>query len=284
MSCGIYRYTNLINGKRYIGQSINIEKRYGAHLWFAENKSDSELPYFERAIKKYGIDNFRFEILEFCTPDELNDLETYWIDYYQTCCVSTTYDGYGYNLTTGGGSSSGYKLFYDVWNKGKTGVYTEEQIKRISDGTIKGMHKPEHWENYINSIKNRNMYGENNPFFGKHHTQEALDKMNRTGMKHSDETISEFKKRRGGGKWMNKDGQEFYVYKERIDEYVEKGYSFGRIDSTKEKLRVANLGKKDAPETIEKKRNAFLGSKNPNYGKHWKLDKNTRKRIYIENE
>lgn len=53
---GIYKITNRINGKSYVGQSINMEKRFKEHLY----KQDT---YIDRAIHKYGKDNFNFEIL-----------------------------------------------------------------------------------------------------------------------------------------------------------------------------------------------------------------------------
>ena len=68
MSAGIYKYTNKINGKVYVGQSINIEKRYEQHLYFANNISKllakGQKPLaIDKAINKYGIANFSFEII-----------------------------------------------------------------------------------------------------------------------------------------------------------------------------------------------------------------------------
>lgn len=86
---GIYKITNLINGKAYIGQSINIEGRWGQHLRKCKYPCDA-------AIQKYGKENFSFEVLEECPRSKLNEREVYWIAYYDT------YLGYGYNLTPGG--------------------------------------------------------------------------------------------------------------------------------------------------------------------------------------
>lgn len=52
MSCGIYKIENLINHKIYIGQSINIEKRFLVH------KTSNDGCYIHNAIQKYGIMNF----------------------------------------------------------------------------------------------------------------------------------------------------------------------------------------------------------------------------------
>lgn len=67
MSIGIYKYTNKINGKIYIGLSSNIEKRYSQHLYCS--RQDSPNLSIDIAIKKYGIENFSFEIIELCSED-----------------------------------------------------------------------------------------------------------------------------------------------------------------------------------------------------------------------
>ena len=58
--CGIYKITNLYNNKVYIGQSVDIEERWKQHLRAVENPEYS----IHKAIKKYGIENFSFEIVE----------------------------------------------------------------------------------------------------------------------------------------------------------------------------------------------------------------------------
>ncbi len=88
---GIYKITNKINGKCYIGQSVDIERRLNEHKNCKVDK-----PIY-RAFKKYGIDNFTFEILEECSQEELNEKEIYYINFY-----NSTTDGNGYNLEHGG--------------------------------------------------------------------------------------------------------------------------------------------------------------------------------------
>ena len=65
MICGIYKITNELNGKCYIGQSIDIYTRWRSHRSkYVQQHYHNKALY--RAFAKYGIDNFRFEIIERC--------------------------------------------------------------------------------------------------------------------------------------------------------------------------------------------------------------------------
>lgn len=97
---GIYKITNLINGKIYIGQSRNIKKRWQNHKCAAHNPNNKAYNYpLYRAMRKYGIENFDFSILENCQINQLNEREKYWITYY-----SSDNGNYGYNNDSGGTS------------------------------------------------------------------------------------------------------------------------------------------------------------------------------------
>lgn len=89
MICGIYKITNISNNQCYIGQSINIEKRWKDHQRALDNYA------IHKALRKYGIQNFTFEIIELCKAEELNTKEQYWIKYYNSYIN-------GYNETPGG--------------------------------------------------------------------------------------------------------------------------------------------------------------------------------------
>ena len=58
----IYQITCTVNGNRYIGQSIDIKRRFGQH------KRQEENPYLRADMEKYGLDAFKFEVLEECAP------------------------------------------------------------------------------------------------------------------------------------------------------------------------------------------------------------------------
>ena len=110
---GIYKITNLINNKVYIGQSKNIEYRWKQHKNhpFNINNKDYDKRLYQ-AIRKYGLENFSFEILEECQIQELNNKEIYWIKYYDSANIDK-----GYNMTLGGQNSTPIKLTYEQVDK-----------------------------------------------------------------------------------------------------------------------------------------------------------------------
>jgi group I intron endonuclease len=148
----IYKTTNLINGKYYIGKDEKNDPKYlgsGTIL--------------NRAIKKYGRDNFKKEILEKCeTRNELNEREKYWIKELSGTSV-------GYNIALGGNGGDTYSMnpnldsirekfkgennhFYGKthtdetkhkikhskigkpsWNSGKNDIYSDETLKKMSE-------------------------------------------------------------------------------------------------------------------------------------------------------
>lgn len=94
---GIYKITNLINGKIYIGQSVDIDKRIKDHFWKARCKKDvSYNSALHSAIRKYGEQNFKYEVLEECTVDVIDERERYYIQKFKSLSPS------GYNILVGG--------------------------------------------------------------------------------------------------------------------------------------------------------------------------------------
>lgn len=117
MTIGIYKITNNINQKSYIGKSIRIEERWRYHKNNFNNSQDyNKLLY--QAFRKYGIENFSFEILEKCDSNDiefLNEREQYWIKYYNT------FGSNGYNATLGGDGGKTYEQ----------GVFSKEEVCKI---------------------------------------------------------------------------------------------------------------------------------------------------------
>lgn len=94
--CGIYKIENKLTNEKYIGQSIHIQQRFKEHLKGNKNP----LSDIDQSIQDLGSENFIFDIIEECTPEELNEKEIYWIAFYNT------YLGLGYNNTPGGNDTS----------------------------------------------------------------------------------------------------------------------------------------------------------------------------------
>ena len=78
--CGIYSILNLQNGKRYIGSSINLYNRLHEH-WNNLKNDKSHNKYLQAAWNKYEEENFTFNILEFCEPEERFNREQYYMDF-----------------------------------------------------------------------------------------------------------------------------------------------------------------------------------------------------------
>ncbi|MCK9446124.1 GIY-YIG nuclease family protein [bacterium] len=83
----VYKTTNNINGKIYVGQDLHNNPKY-----LGSGK------IFKQSLKKYGIENFTKEILEYCkTKEELNEKEIYWIEE-----LKSRERHIGYNICSGG--------------------------------------------------------------------------------------------------------------------------------------------------------------------------------------
>jgi len=155
----IYITTNLINGKRYIGQKTSEI--------FLGNKYLGSGKYIKLAIKKYGLDNFEVELIEECNSrDELNDREVYWISYYNACKLRSFYnvaEG-GHNNNISGFSEEEYKKHCEDLSKRSSG----------SNNPMYGIH----------------LSGKLNGMYGRKHSDETLKKMKdcKVGKRLSEET------------------------------------------------------------------------------------------------
>lgn len=147
MSIGIYSILNTSNGKIYIGQSRDIEKRWSNHKSALRNNHHKS-SHLQSAWNKYGEDAFEFNILENCSKEDLNDNEDWWVDYFD----ATNRDK-GYNLESGG------KYNYHI---------RDETRKKMSDAKKGENHQ------YFG------VYGKNHPRYGKTHSNETKLKMSKS--------------------------------------------------------------------------------------------------------
>ena len=107
--CGIYGIKNCLNGKMYVGQAINIYKRWKDHIDDLDENKHYNV-HLQRSWNLYGKQNFQFLILEECSAEKLNEKEMFYVD---------KFDAYynGYNQTRGGDGSLGYKHSEEVIEK-----------------------------------------------------------------------------------------------------------------------------------------------------------------------
>lgn len=195
----IYKITNTINNKVYIGQtSKTIAERFAVHLRHAANHVNR---YLYDAMNYYGYEKFRVEELECCEKSLLDAREIYWIDFYQS-----TNPEYGYNMTAGGGGGNTFIL------------RSEEDQQRFRTNV---------------SIR-------------------------QTGTKQSKETIEKRVAKLKGQKRTNEQRQRFSeAQKERFKNSPGTRLGSTVSNETKQKLREANLGKKQSEETKLKRKESI---------------------------
>ena len=181
----IYKATNLINNKCYIGQTKHtLDKRIIEHTKYDLNDNY----YFHNALKKYRIENFKWTILEICfNQEELNEKEKWYIKHFNS------FGKNGYNLNEGGKGNSGYIASEETKKKmsesGKGRIFSEETKRKISE-SHKGIKHTE--ESKIKISESRKGHttseetkkkmsishqGKNHPLWGKHHSDKTKDKM-----------------------------------------------------------------------------------------------------------
>lgn len=92
--CGVYKITNLLDNKCYIGQSVDIYKRWCDHCKCGCGMDTPKNNKLYTAMLEDGLENFSFELLEECLKEELNKKEAFYINLYES-------NDYGYNITRG---------------------------------------------------------------------------------------------------------------------------------------------------------------------------------------
>ena len=119
----IYKITNDINNKIYIGKTLSsISDRWKEHLSDMDKRKNEKRPLYS-AMRKYGTSHFHIEEIEQCSNDIINKRECYWIEFYNSYAN-------GYNATKGGDGKAyvNTEIIISLWNEGKN-------IKEIHDIT-----------------------------------------------------------------------------------------------------------------------------------------------------
>ena len=169
---GIYKWTNKLTNDSYVGQSIDLSKRFIRYFNLSYFRNRGTLA-INRALIKYGFSSFQLEILEYCDIADLNKREQYYLDTLKP----------RYNILKIAGSSSGHKLSEETKAKisqSLKGVYVKEK------SALYGRKHSEETKALM-SLKKSNV---NNPLFGKTHSEETkeLMRLKALGRKHSEET------------------------------------------------------------------------------------------------
>lgn len=214
---GIYKITNKINGNSYIGLSTDIKRRWKDHKSEYNWNRESKKPLYQ-AFKKYGIQNFTFEVLEECFPEELSNKEKYYIELYDT------YKN-GYNSTSGGEDYNGeghpkHKLNQDDiidirtrYNnlERKNEVY-ELYKDRISESGFHKIWNYETWKGIMEEV-----YTNENRIFHSHNTSNKGSKNGRSKLTEND--VKNIRLRRKNGEKLS------IVYKDYSDKLTYKSFT-----------------------------------------------------------
>lgn len=190
----IYKITNLVNGKIYIGQTKNnVELRFYQHRY-----SDSVIG---KAIRKYGIKNFKIDIVEECESfEKMNEREIFWIKE-----LNCKYPN-GYNLTDGGegvvNPSEEIRQKISNTKKGRPGrpQSKEERKKRIASLIAYYASNPEVLEKKSAEMKGNSRAAGHKNFAGHKHTAESKSKISASLLAY----------------WAKKNEQEVVVKKETV--------------------------------------------------------------------
>lgn len=183
---GIYKITNIVNWKVYIGSSKNIKKRWNIHRNSLRWQKHRNI-YLQRAWNKYGEKNFKFEIILKCLEEELDKKEIKLIQKYKSLNKK-----FGYNIEEGGrrpimSEETRNKISRAMkGNKNHLGYSHSEETKKRIARTKMGTIFSKEWKRKISEANS----GEKNPFYGKHHSRETIEKIYEAnyGRKHSKES------------------------------------------------------------------------------------------------
>lgn len=141
---GVYAIINKINNKIYIGSaSNNFQHRYKTHLRLLKENKHHSI-LLQRAINKHGLSNFQFKIIEIISDKNIIlDREQYWLDKYESYNPNK-----GYNICKNSHNTKGFN-------------HSEELKEKLS----------------------KERMGEDNPFYGKKHSNKVKENMNKTKRK-----------------------------------------------------------------------------------------------------
>lgn len=267
---------NKINGKKYIGQTRNLEIRWEIGHKKSLNKNKHFNSHLQQSWNKYGGKNFEFVVIRIFQnyrQDLLDRYEDYWIQFYDTLDSKK-----GYNKRRGGSNGTlGIEARKKLSEKAKLRIgeknpfygksHTEETIEKIRKANINrpkeihGFYRKNHSIETKNKLseKAKLKIGEKNPFYGKSHAEETKKKIGKAsegrqsflGRKHSEESKKKMSE-------SHKDVPLSLETRRKISE-SNKGRTV--TEETRKKISEGNKNKIVSKETREKQRIAHKGKK-----------------------
>ena len=165
MKSGIYKITNPVNGKLYVGSAVSFKRRKRQHFRNLENNKHCNI-FLQRSVNKHGIENHIFKVVEHCEKSELIVREQVYLDRY--------FDGgkMCFNICPTAYSTLGRK-------------HTEETLKKISKAKSGKNH-----HNYGKKLSketrdkvSEKLSGENHPQYGKKQSKETIERRSKANKK-----------------------------------------------------------------------------------------------------
>ncbi len=162
----IYVIRNLVNDKVYVGQTIKPGQRKASH--FNAIKDPTNERPLPRSMRKHGVENFRFEVLEECADDQVDEREKHWIAHFDSQNRER-----GYNLAPGGHSHTleQHRRLSEALkgNKHCVGRQVSNETKQKTGAAWRGKHLPDEIKSKVSTtmIERGSVAGENNPMFGR---------------------------------------------------------------------------------------------------------------------
>jgi len=249
----IYKVTNRIDDKCYIGQTVKtLKQRKSAHK--TRMKKSNRKHYFYNALRKHGWDNFKWEVLCECkSKKEMDEMEFHYIK---------QYDSYnnGYNMTWGGEGNVGWipsektkKKISDAHKGRNNGPCTDERKKNISKSLIGYKHSEEtkkkisdaHKGMKLGPMSEEQKWKISKANTGKKRTKEQKQKMS--------EIHKMYKNTKEYKDWFMKNSPLLTpeIRKKATKSRIKNG-NYGHSEETKKKISEGNRGKKRTKEDINK--------------------------------
>lgn len=169
--CGIYCIENLVNGKKYIGQSVDIKARFRKHNNLLCNNKHNNV-HLQSAWNLYKECNFKFYIIEECLAEQLDEREKYYIKE-----LRVLDDNFGYNIESGGHlNRSMSEVTKRKISKSLEGrILTDEHRQKIGEAN-RVREITDEMRRHM-SENHADVSGKNNPNYGKHLSDETKRKI-----------------------------------------------------------------------------------------------------------